>query len=264
MTSSTSKSWTFTINNYTESDIRKLTDLEKTYLIYGQEVGESGTPHLQGFLILKKSSRMPALKKIFPTAHWEIAKVACAAANYCLKDDNYTIIDNRAQGQRTDLAHAMELVRTGGLPHLIEQAGETYVRYHAGLEKISLYYQKPRTFKPIVTWIYGPTGTGKTRSVVEKHDDLWISLSTLKWWDGYDNQEAVLIDDFRADYCTYHELLRILDRYPFTVQVKGSTRKLNSKYMYITSCYPPDQVYQTREDIQQLLRRIDNIVYTGE
>jgi len=254
------KSWCFTINNWAEKDIKLLTDFEKSYLVYGKEMGESGTPHLQGYFSLKKASRLSALKKIFPTAHLEVAKDRDAAINYCMKDGDYTIIDNRKQGSRTDLLAVVETLKKGTLSDVIDEHPETFIKYHSGIEKYSQRYQQERNFKPKVVWIHGPTGTNKTRTVVEKHKSLWISLNTLKWWDGYENQEACLIDDFRGDFCTFHELLRILDRYPYTVQVKGSTRKLNSKYMYITSCYPPHKVYETREDIKQLLRRIDLVI----
>lgn len=255
------KSWVFTINNYTDVDIKKLTDMEKTYLIYGKEVGESGTPHLQGFLTLKRASRMSALKKILPTAHWEASKATDAAINYCMKDGDYTIIDNRHQGARNDLKSVASALKDNGIEHVVELYPECYIKYHSGIEKLSQFTQKDRDFKPKVTWIYGPTGSGKTRYVYDTHkDSIWCSGKTLQWWDGYNNQDTVLLDDFRADFCTFHELLRILDRYPYTVQVKGSTRKLNSKNIYITSCYHPSKVYQTREDVQQLLRRIDEII----
>lgn len=45
------------------------------YLIVQHEVGEQGTPHLQGFLILKRQNRMTWLKSnINGRAHWEKAK----------------------------------------------------------------------------------------------------------------------------------------------------------------------------------------------
>jgi len=89
--------------------------------------------------------------------------------------------------------------------------------------------------------------------------DVW---KNLQWWDGYDNQDAVLFDDFRGDFCTFHYLLRVLDRYPMRVEVKGSSREFNSKRIYITSCYPPTEIYnKSDEDVKQLIRRIDEIIF---
>jgi len=71
-----------------------------------------------------------------------------------------------------------------------------------------------------------------------------------------------LFDDFRGDFCTFHYLLRVLDRYPMRVEVKGSSREFNSKRIYITSCYPPTEIYnKSDEDVKQLIRRIDEIIF---
>lgn len=250
-----SKTWCFTLNNWTEKDEQQLKDLEKNYIIIGREVGKMGTPHLQGHVIFKRAYRRTQLEKINPRIHWEKAKVE-DAMNYCTKDQEYYIEDNRAQGKRNDLKEICNLP----IQTIVKEHPDYFVRYHTGLEKLNLYRQQARTHKPEVTWIWGPTGVGKTRYVVDKEVDLWISGKSLKWWLGYENQTATLFDDFRADFCTFHELLRILDRYPYMVEVKGGQRQLNSVRMYITSCYHPEMVYTTREDIQQLIRRIDKIV----
>lgn len=251
------KSWVFTINNYSERDIEWLKSLDVSALTVGKEVGESGTPHLQGFVTWKRTYRLSALKKLHAEAHWEIAR-ASDAANYCRKGEVVIDICNK-QGKRTDIEATYEAAKAG---HTLEQ----FLENKPNLQCIRIFeiakknYQVDRRFKPEVTWIWGKTGAGKTRSVVEKEPDLWISGKNLRWWDGYENQEAVLFDDFRGDFCTFHELLRILDRYPYNVEVKGGHRKFNSKRIYITSCYPPTAIYNTREDIAQLLRRIDQTI----
>jgi len=253
---SVAKSYVFTLNNYTAAEEAFLRALDCKYLSCGIEEGESGTPHLQGFVTFAKAMRMPACKKLLPRAHWETAIAREAASNYTRKEGNFFIIDNRSQGARTDLAACVASLKTGGIASVIEEHPEMYVKYHSGLEKLAFRFAPQRDFQPEVFWIWGSTGSGKTRSVVQKEPDLWISGRDLQWWDGYENQEAVLFDDFRGDFCKFHELLRLLDRYACRVAVKGGFRELNSKRMYITSCYPPNEVYKTREDINQLLRRI--------
>lgn len=258
-----SKSWCFTINNYTEKDETLLKDLETSYLIYGREVGESGTPHLQGYITFRKAYRLTALKKLHKTAHWEIAKAKDAAINYCMKDQDYVLIDNRQQGARTDLTEACAIIKEEGVQALAVKMPEAYVKYHGGFDKLAYRYQEERTEKPYVTWIWGKTGVGKTHMAFAQEPDRWVSGENLRWWDGYEQQPAVILDDFRADFCKFHTLLRILDKYPYTVEIKGGHRRLNSPRIYITSCHPPERIYNTREDIDQLLRRIDKVVRLG-
>lgn len=258
MENKVSKTWAFTLNNWTTEEEKQLKDLECNYIVFGYEKGKEGTKHLQGHIVFKKSMRLSALKKLNERAHWSNVISEESSANYCMKDKEYYLKDNRNQGTRNDLAAACKLVTEVGIVALKEEMPEVYVRYHGGFDKLVKY--KKRDFKPIVTWIYGETGSGKTRMIVEKEKDLWISGKNLKWWQGYEGQEATLFDDFRADFCTFHELLRILDRYPYSIEVKGGHRELISKRMYITSCYRPEDIYNTREDINQLIRRIDEII----
>lgn len=261
MSEGVSKTWGFVLNNYTPEEEQQLKDLECKYIVFGHEVGEEKkTPHLQGHVVFTKAYRLSGLKKLNTRINWKLTIGEEFSANYCMKDKDYFLKDNRKQGKRTDLEEAVTELYKNGIEGVKKEFPVEYIKFHNGFHKLAMKPQTKRMFKPEVIWIWGPTGCGKSRYVFEKEEDIWPSGKNLKWWDGYENQEATVFDDFRADFCTFHELLRILDRYPYNVEVKGGSRQLNSKRMYITSCFPPDQVYETREDIHQLIRRIDKII----
>lgn len=86
------KRWCFTLNNYTENDLKNIVDAlnsDDKYII-GKEVGEKGTPHLQGYINFSKKCRLTALKKFNNKIHWEKCKgTEDENIEYCSKDGNY-------------------------------------------------------------------------------------------------------------------------------------------------------------------------------
>lgn len=106
----------------------------------------------------------------------------------------------------------------------------------------------------------GPPGCGKSRGAAE----LCGRESTYykprgKWWDGYWRHDNVIIDDFYG-WLRLDEMLRILDRYPHRVQVKGGYVQFLAKRIVITSNLAINEWYKTQGVlIEALLRRIDTI-----
>jgi len=83
--------WIWTINNYTDTDIERIQNIDCKYVVYGKEIGENGTPHLQGFIIFNQKKRFSSAKEcIGRRAHLEAARGTNAeASQYCKKDGNF-------------------------------------------------------------------------------------------------------------------------------------------------------------------------------
>lgn len=256
----------FTINNWTEEDFDLLHNSGKwySYLIYGFEMGETGTPHLQGYAELQKRMRLNSVKKILPRAHIEARKgTAEEAADYCKKEGDFEergIISK--QGERLDLdkvrTEALEMGMRGVTSKFNQQ------QIHVA-EKFLCYNETERDWKPEVIWIWGKTGTGKSKLARElTGDDTYTKNTANKWWDGYDSHENIIIDDFRCSWWDLTYMLALIDRYAMRVEVKGGTRQILAKKIIITSAFAPNECYRgTGEAIEQLLRRVDNIIHLG-
>lgn len=262
-----SRGWCFTINNYTDKDVElfESEDFKRQvrYCIYGFEVGENNTKHIQGFIYFHNTKTFKTVKKILIRAHIEKMKGSISQnVAYCSKDNNFkTIGEVPVKGKRTDLNTIKQAVLSNKpVKQIVEENVNNYQELKF-MENLLKYQNAPECKKRIVEWYYGDSGSGKTRKAIEDaKGDYYISMKNLQWWDGYVGQNTIIIDDFRKDFCTYHELLRILDRYPYRVNTKGSSLYLTSDRIIITSCYSPDEVYGTREDINQLKRRIDKVI----
>jgi len=112
------RNWCFTLNNYTDDDIERLgspPDFVR-YLVYGKEVGTSGTPHLQGFVSLSVRKRFNQVVDVIGgNAHIEKARNVAASIDYCKKDgDVYEFgVPPPATGQRNDLEAFKDAVKSG-------------------------------------------------------------------------------------------------------------------------------------------------------
>lgn len=117
-----SKNWCFTLNNYTQVDVDRLTELELnplvSYCIFGKEVGESGTPHLQGFISLSSRKTLNAVIAIVGQAHLSVARQVANSIEYCKKEGSFTEVGTppqATQGHRSDLDAFKEDVVQGNL-----------------------------------------------------------------------------------------------------------------------------------------------------
>lgn len=259
-----SRGWCFTCNNYTDDDIVMINDVSSLsqYLIYGKEVAGTGTPHLQGYIYFENAKSFSKVQKIMPRGtHLETQKgTAVEASDYCKKENEFKEFGTLpAQGKRSDIDLIKEAVASGRGMREIVDLTNSYQSIKMA-EVLLKYKEKPRSFKPIVKWFYGSTGTGKTKTAYELlGEDMYVAMATGKWWEGYDAHKKVLIDDMRGDFMKFHELLRLLDRYAYKVETKGGSRQFLADEIIITSCFHPKDLFNTREDIHQLIRRIDEI-----
>ena len=278
---SRSRSWCFTANNYTPElleRIRGSVAQASSFLCFQPERGETGTPHLQGFIHFSNPRALGGLTKLFGRGvHFESMRgTVDQAIDYCSKEDSRDSdagfafeefgIKPVGQGLRTDILRLANMVQEGKrMRDVADEAPDVYVKFHKGLAALSSLYQEKRAEPPSVYWFWGPTGTGKTRAAYSEAEAIgevpYFKMSTNKWWDGYEGQAVVIIDDYRCDFSTFAELLRLLDRYPMKVETKGGTVEFIATHIYITTPKTPVDTWATRsvEDVAQLTRRITEI-----
>lgn len=260
------RNFCFTINNFTEEDIEGLKKLDFHYLVGGEETGESGTLHLQGYCELKRQYMFTALKKAIPRAHIEARRgKQVDAIKYCKKDGKVILEEGepRHQGFRSDLDKVRETALESGMREVTALYNHQQISV---AQKFLTYNEEPRDWKPEVIWLHGKSGVGKSRRAREIcPEDCYTKNDGTKWWDGYDIHENVIIDDFRGSWWTLTYLLGLIDRYAFQVEVKGGYRQFKPKTIVITSIKHPKECYKDQgEPMEQLLRRLDRIENLSE
>ncbi len=111
---------------------------------------------------------------------------------------------------------------------------------------------------------HGTTGMGKSRRAwwnADKHPALTgivimpQSERDKFWGDGCVGAETIIMDDFGPGQISYQLLLRLLDRYPLVVEVKGTSMQWAPRTVYITSNLHPRLWYPARKWTGSPLKR---------
>lgn len=152
---SQSTRWCFTLNNPTVGESQLLTDtLESEHVQYGivgRETAESGTPHLQGFVIFKNRKRLTSVKTLIsPRAHLEVARgTSEQASSYCKKEgdfDEYGTVNTA--GKRNDFEAFKDFILAADNKptdrDVIEQFASLYGRYRVSCMRMVEVLWQPK------------------------------------------------------------------------------------------------------------------------
>lgn len=255
-----SKNFTFTHNNYPNTDLQDA--LPCKYMLYGKECGDSGTPHLQGLVVMKSQTSLRSMIKKLPGCHVEICKSLDGSIVYCKKDNDFT---ERGIAPATQIEKGKKEKRKWGE---IRQAAEEGrlddipedIRFRCP-HLIDIHRQKYLRSRPLVDtetehlWYYGKSGTGKSRKAREDNPKAFLKTCN-KWWCGYQDEESVIIEDLDKKHdVLVHHLKIWADRYPFPAEVKGGSMKIRPKQIIVTSNYHPTDIWTDESDLEPILRR---------
>jgi len=274
----------FTLNNYTEQELTWFTDIfpngttKPAWMIFGKEVGECGTPHLQGAVCLGRQLAFSTVKTWpgFRRAHLDTMRgTVDDSVRYCSKQDlnPFEFGIRPSPGKRSDLEAVIQSIRDGAnMRTVAEEHPTAFIKFTKGLIALRNTRLRPRdpSHPPTVYWLHGATGVGKTRCAWEfgvnygGPECVWLSNGGTKWFDGYDGQTVAIFDDLRSKDCSFNCLLRLLDIYPYRVEYKGGYVEWIPEVIIITCPNSPLATFATRaehkpEDLRQLERRCTKV-----
>lgn len=234
------------------------------YMVCGEEVcPTSGRLHWQSFVYFNNERHFNSVRKMLKGRHVETMKGSINNnVNYCKKDGKWFELGKvPEQGKRNDITVIKGLVTDGS-----ESTAEIILNHCHNLqhihivEKVMKYLQPKRPIKELtVYWLYGPPGSGKTHYVWGHEEDVYVPISE-KWWDGYNGEKAILIDDFRPTWCSFERLLKLLDKYPLRIEAKGTSMQAQWDTVYITTPENIDNTFiNSDENLDQVKRRVTDI-----
>lgn len=226
---------------------------------------DTGFLHWQICVSFRKKTSVRGVTECFGPYHAELTRSG-AAADYVWKDDTAIAttrfelgskpIDRSSSGDWDKIWELAKLGQFESIPPAIR------VQSYRTLRSIAADYAKPIGIERICHVFWGRTGTGKSRRAwSEAGIDAYPKDPRTKFWCGYRDQKAVVIDEFRGGIDIGH-LLRWLDRYPVVVEIKGSSTVLVAETIWITSNISPEAWYPGLDgETYSALKRRLNIVH---
>lgn len=236
---------------------RKLAEhhiIEAEQVVWQNERGREGTLHAQVWVKTKAKHRLNVMKNVMRGRDFKGWVMPCkdprAARKYCEKVDSRvegpwyfgTTPQDKVtkKGQRTDIDRAARIIVDGGsIADVIQEAPGMFVKYAAGLMKLEGMMARPRQWMTELHILWGVSDSGKSHTArVEAGGDAYY-LSVPKkgqalWWDGYQGQENVVVEDFYGEV-DLQTMLKLVDKYPMKIQVKGAMVEFRAKKIWITS-----------------------------
>lgn len=258
-----------------------LSETPISYIVYQREVcPTTGRHHYQGYVEFNRKVTRNQWQELAraPRSHCAPRlKSQESNVSYCSKTETsigepFIWGELSKQGKRNDLKKMkssvlMNINSSTNIRDFAVANPGLYIRNHAGIDKLVGHHKKSRDFKTEVYIHWGVAGSGKTFKVYD--DARKQNLTVYKkpngqWWDGYEGQDIVLIDDYDNE-CTlpFREFLQLNDCYPHSVPVKGSFRQFTSRKIVYTTNQSPYDWYSnlSYESSRAFIRRVTKCYY---
>lgn len=266
--------YVITINNFKNNDaaLSGLGEVLEARLnvkaaVWSYEQGETGTPHVQGYIQLKSKCKWPALRnKIKPIGGWCAPAKGTAQENIDYiahtgkHEDKPGLIKGpwyfgdlkmSGPGSRSDIDGLVSDIKKGhSLKKLAEDHTGTMLKYFNNAQKISqLLNKKTRSFMTELYIYTGVAGSGKSHAAYHEavqylkdagleEEPYYLMVPSNKnaplWWQDYIGQAVVIIDDFYGSI-DIDFFKRLIDKYPCTVNCKNGHAEFLARRVYITS-----------------------------
>lgn len=236
---------------------------QAAYIKGQKEIGNlTEREHWQIMVIFGKNMRRKSVVEAFGgQGHCELSK-SSKLERYVWKEDTRipgTQFEFGNKPIRRSVKHDWDRVWELAKENTLDDIPKSIlVPHYRTIQAIARDYLKPSAQIRTINVYWGGTGLGKSRRAWhEAGMDAFPKDPRTKFWDGYRDQENVVIDEFRGDISISH-MLRWTDRYPVIMEVKGSSRNYKVKNLWITSnIHPrdwwPDLDEETRKAV---LRRM--------
>lgn len=286
-----------TINNPQEHHMsheeisKQLTGMKScSYFIMCDEVGgKDQTYHTHVYAVFRSPVRFSTLKRHFPQAHIEAAHGTHSqnidyvkkAGKWKDSEKSATSLPNTleewgtrpadAEGSDKSMIELYTYIKDGLSNYAILERNADFIRDLDKIDRVRLTMkieEYKNTWRDLaVTYIYGKTGLGKSRYVMETYGytNVFRVTDYVHPWDTYQGQDVVVLEEFNSSF-PLQKLLNYLDGYPLKLEARYSDKQACFTKVYIISNIPLEEQYKNIRDEQRevwlaFIRRINKVIW---
>lgn len=267
------------------------------------EVGSEGTYHTHLYLVFQNPKAHTVIANAFPGAHRESVRgTSQQNRDYVLKDGEkynkqpdgtYDYVDSSGK-QHKGTNYSDTFIEWGEFPR--EHQGKSkdveviYAMLKDGASNLEIVDSVPSAMLNLekvdrtrsmlrdaefaskwreltVTYIFGKTGSGKTRSVIDKfgYSNCYRVTDYKHPFDTYDGQDVLIFEEFRGGL-KHGDMLNFLDGYPLLLPCRYFNRQACYTQVFLITNIPPDQQYLNVDDESRkaFYRRISKVLHYQE
>lgn len=263
------------------------------YFCMADEIGEQGTYHTHVYAVFSSRVRWTKVKKAFEDAHIEVAHGSAESnRDYIRKTGRWAGTEKSGtgvegtfeewgkfpvqKGRNEDMQELYEMVKDGYSNAEILAVNNDYILQIDKLDKLRTMllterYKNTRRLDLSVTYIYGETGTGKTRDILDRYGDANVYRVTdyEHPFDSYGCQPVIVFDEFRSQL-RIADMLNYCDIYPIELPARYANKYACYNTVYIVSNWELEIQYEkvqeeNADSWRAFLRRIHKVaVYSGD
>lgn len=248
-----------------------------SFVVFKEVAPSTGHLHAHSLVCFNNPVQFTTVSLLDSGAHWETHEQgALGIFKYISKDGKKvyeygelpkSVINfiNRTSlpPKKTQFQQAIEMIKNGQIEELKEQ--RVYAQYQRFFDQKIASTQSNHRWQGNLQeknhWVWGPAGSGKSRAIWDAAEAQNLSIYSKvqnKWWDGYHQENIVLIEDVHPSWTKIaaSNLKVWADRYPFNAEIKGSvlTVPTPSYHLVITSNYSIDECFEEK-DLEAIKRR---------
>lgn len=230
------------------------------------EVGKEGTPHTHVYLLFRNAVMFTTLQKRFYGAHIEAANGSNQENRDYIRKEGKWLEDEKSE---TNLIGTFE--ESGELPpdksSGLKESAAIYQMVKDGASDFDILEAFPNSmnrldkverarqtlqaeqwknqFRPLnVTYIYGETGVGKTRGIMERYgyENVYRITNYVHPFDTYKGQSVIIFEEFRSSF-PISDMLVYLDGYPTMLPCRYADKQACYLTVYIITNIPLEQQY---------------------